>query len=616
VGADRTKNLRACLQRLRSVAEGLAQLNERYDSLPPLAQDSAPQWIALYDELCQHVETAMWQDASVFDELLLDYQALFREQADLIHTYAADSLHEFILCIPVADRPAHLRECLQSIHENCRLFGYGGTINNCFARIRVIIAEDSREPRHVQQHIELAQEFTAKGLDTQHLNFAEQYRLLQQIPQAQRDQLGNLLSRQSPERFYHKGQAANRNIGYLKLREMTRDAANTLYYLVDSDQYFKLPHPTQPRAVYALNYFHYISRIFRSNEIHMLTGKLVGDPPVSPSVMALNFLEDVIAFFTLLSTKKPSAACDYHPQHNAPIDDAAYHDMADFFGFKQKQVHFDYPCPLQGPHDHRDCLAHFSNRLNAFFFGEHLTRKTSFVHRGDFTRITPARTIYPGNYVVDFDGLKYIIPFGHLRLRMSGPTAGRLVQAEIGNAFVSANLPMLHGRTSAGDRSEDFRPGVEIAASRIDLADEFERQFFGDLMLFSVAELAQQSQPNTAFGTDMINDVMARIEARLLTSYADKHQAVLRRVETLSQLISEQHHWWHTDGQSPASLNRVQQFIDNMQFNFGQESRTWRQIQSPQHRQQRHQQIAAALGSYHAERSVWDQLMSARPVAD
>ncbi len=610
---QRTQNLRDCLQRLPSVISGIARLNERCNSLPPLAQDSALQWIVLYDELCQQLETAMWQQESPFDELLLDYQALFREQANLVNTYAADSLHEFILCIPVADRPAHLRECLHSIHENCRLFGYGGTINNRFARIRVIIAEDSRDPRHVQQHIELAQEFTAKGLDTQHLNFAEQYRLLQQIPPIQRDQLGNLLSRQPLERFYHKGQAANRNIAYLKLREITRDTANTLYYLVDSDQYFKLPHPTQPRSVYALNYFHYINRIFKHNKIHMLTGKLVGDPPVSPSVMAVNFLEDVIAFFTQLSTKKSDAACDFHPRHSAPVDDAAYHDMADFFGYQQKQMHFDYPCPLRGPHDHSDCLTHFSARLNAFFFGEHLTRKTSFVHRGEFTRITPARTIYPGNYVVDFDGLKYIIPFGHLRLRMSGPTAGRLIQAEIGDAFVSANMPMLHGRTSLSDHTEDFRPGVELDAWRIDLSDEFERQFFGDLMLFSVAELVQRSPPNTTFCMDTINDVIERIEVKLLHSYANKHQAVLHRVEALSQLISDQSHWWRAGTCPHTALTQIQHFIDNMRFNFGEESRAWQQIQSSVHRQHRQQQITDALQSYHAERSIWDQLISTRP---
>jgi len=35
--------------------------------------------------------------------------------------------------------------------------------------------------------------------------------------------------------------------------------------------------------VYALNYFHAIDRIFRTTDTLMLTGKMVGDPPVSPS---------------------------------------------------------------------------------------------------------------------------------------------------------------------------------------------------------------------------------------------------------------------------------------------------------------------------------------------
>jgi len=54
-------------------------------------------------------------------------------------------------------------------------------------------------------------------------------------------------------------------------------------------------------------------------------------------------------------------------------------------------------------------------------------------------------------------------PVRHLRLRMSGPTAGRLIQAEIGDRFASANLPMLHRRTAADDVQDEFRPAWSIA---------------------------------------------------------------------------------------------------------------------------------------------------------
>ena len=61
---------------------------------------------------------------------------------------------------------------------------------------------------------------------------------------------------------------------------------------------------------------------------------------------------------------------------------------------------------------------------------------------------------------------------------MSGPTLGRLMKADLGSRFVSANLPMLHTRTLDATGEAEFRPGVVTQADTIDLADEFERQFW------------------------------------------------------------------------------------------------------------------------------------------
>jgi len=115
---------------------------------------------------------------------------------------------------------------------------------------------------------------------------------------------------------------------------------------------------------------------------------------------------------------------------------------------------------ISDEHNHIDCLKTLSQRINYFFFGEHLTRKTYFTHTAPQMETLPARTIYPGNYICNFKGLQYIIPFGELRLRMSGPTAGRLIQSEINGQFASVNLPMLHARTLQTDFKDEYRPGV------------------------------------------------------------------------------------------------------------------------------------------------------------
>ena len=82
-----------------------------------------------------------------------------------------------------------------------------------------------------------------------------------------RDRLGNLLTTLPRDRFYLKGQAANRNLSVLKCLQLTEDRDRTLYYFVDSDESFCVNRLTDAgeESVYALNYFHAIDRIFRQH---------------------------------------------------------------------------------------------------------------------------------------------------------------------------------------------------------------------------------------------------------------------------------------------------------------------------------------------------------------
>jgi hypothetical protein len=568
--------------------------------------------IDLYERCYPLLEKAMWSPGSDFAPLLDSYQALFREQETIIQRRGGDDRHSFILSIPIADRPPHLRACLESVYQICSLFNYGGNASGAWDKIKVIVAEDSRDEMNVRRHIELVEEYRQKGLQVFHFGLDEQYELLHSLPPHQREPLGNLLTTQPRERFYRKGQAANRNLSYLKFLQLTEDPNRTLYYLVDSDQHFCVNRHTESgeEAVYALNYFHYIDRIFRTTDTLMLTGKLVGDPPVSPSVMTANFLDDVTAFFARLATLGSDQACRFHGAQGPLAGDAAYHDLAGLFGFENKPETFPYSCRLEGEHDHGSCLKDFARQLNAFFFGEHLTRKTWFSYGGGYTQLSPARTVYPGNYIVNYAGLKYIIPFGQLRLRMSGPTAGRLIAAEIGGRFASFNMPNLHRRTTEAGLDDDFRPGVELdeAQQSVDLSDEFERQFFGDLMLFSTEELVKQADVTLPFAQDAIEAVIARKEAELLELYQQKHEAIVARNRQLHDLVFGAGHWWLRSPESALALRQVQAFIDNIARNFGEHAPAWSQIQSAEHRVRRKRQIVEALVNYRAERDAWDSL--------
>jgi len=598
--------LQNCLSCYQSAIPGLADLGKQ---LQDLTLDTL---IGIYEQCYPLLEKAMWSTESDFAPLLACYQALFREQEALIQLKGGDDRHSFILSIPIADRPPHLRACLESVYQICSLFNYGGKVSGVWDKIKVIVAEDSRDENNIRRDIELVEEYRQKGLQVFHFGLAEQYELLQSLPPHQLERLGNLLTTQPREKFYLKGQAANRNLSYLKFLQLTEDKDRTLYYLVDSDQHFCVNRRTEAgeEAVYALNYFHAIAKIFRTTDTLMLTGKLVGDPPVSPSVMAANFLDDVTAFFTRLSTLPSDQACQFHGAHGPLAGDAAYHDLAGLFGFENRLATFPYPCRLAGEHDHGACLMDFARQLNAFFFGEHLTRKTWFSYGSGYTQLSPARTVYPGNYIVNYAGLKYIIPFGHLRLRMSGPTAGRLIAAEIAGRFTSFNMPNLHRRTTEAGLDDDFRPGVELdeAQQSIDLSNEFERQFFGDLMLFSTEELVKQADVNRPFAQEVIEAVIARKEAELLALYQQKQVAIVAKNRQLHDLVFDAGHWWLRSPELALALRQVQAFIDNIERNFGEHASAWRQIQSAEHRAQRKRQIVEALMNYRAERDAWDGL--------
>ena len=187
-------------------------------------------WISFYDRVFPQVEQRMWQsDDAAFERWLAVYQALFREQQALIDASGQGTQHHFVIGIPVAGRPAHLRNCLESILQLCRLYAYGGQdADGRWAKLTVIVAEDSREARHVTSHRALVDEYRRKGLQLVHFDLPEQYALLQAIPEAERRQLGRLLTTQPAERFYQKGQAANRNLCYLKMLQLTQDRDRTL----------------------------------------------------------------------------------------------------------------------------------------------------------------------------------------------------------------------------------------------------------------------------------------------------------------------------------------------------------------------------------------------------
>jgi hypothetical protein len=518
-----------------------------------------------------------------------------------------DSTHDFVVVIPVADRPHQLRLCLDSLLALIQRFPYPGNI-------RVLIADDSAQGAHRAKHQALACAFTQAGLACIHFDHPAQQALLEryavQLPgliDAQRvAQLGH---------FGHKGQGVMRNLAYLYLLQSGQGSSKNplLIWSVDSDQEFRENPEKQDSGI---AYFHAIDRIFQQTHTLVLTGKIVGDPPVSPAVMASGLLRDVIALLAHWRLQNPQQACTLHNAQTVAPPAAAYHDMGTRFGFTPPPV-CAYDCPLPTPHTVTRSFGHFASRLDGFWDGEHPTRAIPYQRTDIMASITPARTVYAGNYVFSRKALAGFIPFAPLRLRMSGPTLGRLLQRALGDRFVSANIPLLHWRTpperlyQSATTASECRPGVTRQAQIIDISDEFIRQFYGDVTLFTMERLTSSDLGRPCvdiFNSAGIGAAWDQAYSDLQADYNQRRQALTTQLDQMASILFEPGAWWsdQADAATTLALSHFQSFVDNMRANFAPQGRAHQAINDPTQRDHWRKRILDAFQSYPAQHAHWE----------
>lgn len=593
-------------------------------SQPTCRRADLTEQVAAQQAVIARFEAALW-DGGFNENLLASYQAAWRRLEALIEASGeGHHRHRFVIVIPVADSPIHLKDCLASLLELCRAYGYGGQRggqpDGRWRKVSVLLADDSSAAGCIAQNRAIAAEFDAAGLSTEYFGLDAQLALMDKLAALD---LTAIVGNHARNAYSHKGQAMMRNIAYLKLAEMSATAPADeplLFYTIDADQEFKVKVATPAGGcdVYAVNFLYHLDAIFSRTDAQVLTGKVVGDPPVSPAVMAGNFLEDVIGFLHEMAAVEPGQAYRRPGVTGAhgQTRDAAYHDMADLFGFKQAAETYRYRCPLlgkpAGEPDNAVCFTDFSTRLNRFFHGEHPTRVTWYSHEDVMQSVQPARTVYTGNYVFRPDALGWFIPYAPLRLRMSGPTMGRLLKTEMGERFVSANLPMLHKRTLETTGQSEFRPGVleQSASQSIDLCGEFERQFHGDVMLFSMQRLTALGYPGAALAESVIVATLDAVRAEMREKYRVKQHEILHRLERLKTLSRDPANWWNrTPGLAEATAN-FESFAGNIEHNFGEDSPCYALIDAPGNWSGWRTRQLAAITGFESNRAVWAQALN------
>ena len=569
--------------------------------------------IAAQRQAIARAEAALWE-GGFDDKLLPAYQAAWRHLEELIATSGVpDRRHGFVLVIPVADSPRLLEACLSSLLDLCEAYAYGGRdAQGRWRKVSVLLADDSADPAVLAENRALAESFVDRGLRVRYFGPVEQMALLDRLADLD---LAPVVGVHARPGFSHKGQAMMRNIAYLKLAEIGAEEAEALggpplFHTLDADQTFQVKVATAAgdAEVAAVSFFHRLDEIFRDPTVRVLTGKVVGDPPVSPAVMAGNFLEDVIGFLAEMARTEPGRPYPRHIASTRGSGEAAYHDMADLFGFKAGGETYRFRCGLAGEPENAACFADFARRLNSFFHGEHPTRVTYYRHDG--SGVAGARTVYTGNYVFRPEALDWFIPYAPLRLRMSGPTMGRLLKAELGAGFASANLPMLHRRTLEATGQSEFRPGVVDEDRLVDLSGEFDRQFHGDVLLFAMERLADLGYPAAPLTEAAVVDVLDATREDMGRRYADKQRAILDRLARLESLLADPERWWNLDAAHAEALARFHAFAENIRRNFGPDSPCQARLEESGHwADWRRRQVAALLG-LPAQRGTWTQALA------
>ncbi|MGB5671115.1 MAG: hypothetical protein WBM71_11235 [Sedimenticolaceae bacterium] len=555
------------------------------------------------------LESALWH-GGLNESVLEPYQAAFRELEGMIAAQGADRRHHFVVVIPVADSPRQLEACLDSLLTLCRLYGYGGTHQGRFRKVSVLLADDSADQTAIARNREIAEKFDRAGIAIHYFGIDEQLALMRRLRGVD---LGSIVGKHLPNAFGHKGQAMMRNIAYLKLAGMQAgmEGEPLLFYTVDGDQEFRVRVASADggRSPYAVNFFHHLDRIFSDTDARMVTGKVVGDPPVSPAVMAGNLLEDTIGFVREMAGVDPRRSYAQPVTDTRGSGEAAYHDMADMFGFQAGGEVYRYRCNLAGDPSNAACFEDFARRLDSFFHGEHPTRVTWYRHRPVADSVEPARTVYTGNYVFGPDALGWFIPFAPLRLRMSGPTMGRLLKSGLGDRFVSANLPMLHRRTLTATGRSEFRPGVIAGRQAVDLCDEFERQFFGDIMLFSMERLTAMGFPDQRLPAQQVLVTLDAVHEEMHGKYRSRQRLVSEHLDVLGVLLRDAGHWWNHSPGLMEALRNFDAFISNMAHNFGEGSPCHARVDAPGSWDTwRSRQLDAITGLY-ADRRAWQQAL-------
>jgi len=197
---------------------------------------------------------------------------------------------------------------------------------------------------------------------------------------------------------------------------------------------------------------------------------------------------------------------------------------------------------------------------------------------------------------------------------MAGPALGRILRKKIGSGFVSANLPLLHKRTIEADYGNEFRSGISTDRNSIDLSLEFNRQFWGDVMLFSVEKLSGLGYPDTRLGLSEITKTAYQVQDKLWNLYKQRQTEIVRKTAKIENYLLHRTFWWERRPGNERSVENILLFCTLVENNFGAHSSGLKKISAQIREGSYIDMFINAIHSFYEIDIAWNRLLKSERV--
>jgi len=171
---------------------------------------------------------------------------------------------------------------------------------------------------------------------------------------------------------------------------------------------------------------------------------------------------------------------------------------------------------------------------------------------------------------------------------------------------------MLHKRTYEETGVSEFRSGIDQNKQTIDLSGEFERQYFGDVMLFTIEKLTEAGFPQKNTSVKEAEELLLSVEREVNLKYKNKQKEIQKKLSQLKLIFTADNHWWNQGENYQQIKDNLQSFINNIELNFSETSKGAELINSETHKAERIAEMKLAISEYMTHRESWSKALAKR----